>query len=420
MLAENMRDTRRFYHTIAETAWMEFQTTINIIKELKRLGYDVKYGKSIHSKDFMMGVPKADVLKKYSDSLSIDADFDVSEIYEGYTGAVATLDTGKPGPTFGLRFDIDANGIEESRAEDLRSNVEGFRSTNDFAMHACGHDAHLTIGLFVSKYLMEHKDELKGKFILIFQPAEEGVKGAKSMMNAGIVDDVDILLAGHVGLNIPTGTVGVGTIGFLATTKLDVHFEGIPAHAGAAPEEGRNAILAAASATLNLHTLTQFSKGMSRLNVGVFQGGTSRNIIADKAYIQIETRGEKEEINEMLKARALQVIEGSAIQYDVKYKVSEAGEAPSLKNPDPEFYDEINEMLKSKGYNTTMKGNIGGSEDVAFFMNAVTDKGGKAIHFLFGSDLNAGHHNDKFDIDEDVMPVAYQVLIDTVEYLLNK
>ena len=67
-----------------------------------------------------------------------------------------------------------------------------------------------------------------------------------------------------------------------------------------------------------------------------------------------------------------------------------------------------------------MKGNIGGSEDVAFFMHTVTDKGGKAIHFLFGSDLNAGHHNDKFDIDEDVMPVAYQVLIDTVEYLLNK
>lgn len=420
MLADNMRDTRRFYHTIAETGWMEFQTTVNIIKELKALGYDVKYGKTIHADEYMMGVPKPEVLKKYADSIEFDADFDVSEIVQGYTGAIATLDTGKPGDTIGMRFDIDANGIEESRAEDLRSNVEGFRSTNDFAMHACGHDAHLTIGLYVAKYLMEHKDSLKGKFILIFQPAEEGVKGAKSLMQAGAVDEIDVLLAGHVGLNIPTGTVGVGTIGFLATTKLDVHFQGIPAHAGAAPEEGRNAILAAASATLNLHTLTQFSKGMSRLNVGVIQGGSSRNIIADKAYIQIETRGEKEEINEMLKARALQVIEGSAIQYDVKYKVSEAGEAPSLKNADPEFYNEINEMLKSKGYNTTMKGNIGGSEDVAFLMNRVTDNGGKAIHFIFGTDLNAGHHNDKFDIDEEVLPVAYQVLIDTVEYLLNK
>lgn len=420
MLEKNMRDTRRFYHTIAETAWMEFQTTINIIKELKKMGYEIKYGKSIHSKEFMMGVPKAEVLKKYADTIDLEADFDTSEIFEGYTGVVAYLDTGKPGKTIGLRFDIDANGIEESRAEELRSNVEGFRSKNDFAMHACGHDAHLTIGLFTAKYLMEHKDSLNGKFVLIFQPAEEGVKGAKSMMNAGVVDEIDILIAGHVGLNIPTGTIGVGTIGFLATTKLDVYFDGVPAHAGAAPEEGRNSILAAASATLNLHTLTQFSKGMSRLNVGVFHGGTSRNIIADKAYIQIETRGEKEEINEMLKARALQVIEGSAMQYDVKYRVEEAGEAPSLKNPDPEFYGEINDMLKAKGYNTTLKGNIGGSEDVAFFMNRVTDNGGRAIHFIFGSDLNAGHHNDKFDIDEDIMPIAYQIMVDTVEYLVGK
>ena len=76
---------------------------------------------------------------------------------------------------------------------------------------------------------------------------------------------------------------------------MDIYFEGVPSHAGAAPELGKNALLAAASCALNLHTLTQFASGMSRLNVGILNAGSSRNIVPGKAMMQIETRGENED-----------------------------------------------------------------------------------------------------------------------------
>lgn len=112
---------------------------------------------------------------------------------------------------------------------------------------------------------------------IIFQPAEEGVRGAKAMMVKGIVDDVDYLIGMHLGVNLrKTGQSRGQDGGLLATTKLDATFTGVPAHAGAGRfETGRNAILAAATATLNLHAvISRHSQGSSRVNVGVIQGGT--------------------------------------------------------------------------------------------------------------------------------------------------
>lgn len=416
-LKKQMSKMRREFHQIAEPGWLEFQTTVKLIDYLKSYGYEVEYGKFIHSE--RMGLPTEKEMKEYRDSLSLNVDYDISEILQGYTGVVATLDTGKEGPTIGMRFDIDANGIEESYDEDHRPNKEGFRSKNNFAMHACGHDGHMTIGLTVAQWLMKEKDNLKGKFLLIFQPAEEGVRGAKSMVDAGVVDEVDYLLAGHIGLGVESETLGLGTVGFLATSKLDIYFEGVPSHAGAAPELGKNALLAAASCALNLHTLTQFAAGMSRLNVGILQAGSSRNIVPSKAMMQIETRGENEKVNEMLKEKVKYVIEGSAKAFDVDYKILEAGGAPAYNTYDKEFVDMVSNHLKSEDFKIDVARSLGGSEDVTFMMNRVEEKGGKALHFMFGSDLTAAHHNNKFDFDEDTLVMAFKALTKTVELLMK-
>lgn len=418
MILENMKTSRRFFHQIPEPGWMEYRTTINIIKLLKEMGYEVSYGKSIHGGP-RMGLPTEEKINKYKEGLDVDADFDVSEILDGYTGAVVKLDTKKEGPTIGMRFDIDALEIPESEDLNHFPTKEGFNSKIPGAMHACGHDGHITVGLFIAKWLMENKENLIGKYIITFQPAEEGVRGAKSMVNTSNYDNIDYFLGMHLGINLPSGSIGVGSENIFATSKLDITFKGVSSHAGALPEEGKNAILGAASCALNLHSLPQHSAGMSRLNVGVIKGGTGRNVIPDTSFLQVEVRGENDEIVSYLVKRAKEIAKGSAISYDLEYTVEEVGSALALSHHDFDFYSEIENLLESKGFNIIRDNKFNASEDVTYYMNKVIDDGGKAIHLLVGTDLKAGHHNEKFDFNEEDMLISFNIFKDIILYLQN-
>ena len=410
--------TRRFYHKIAEPGWLEFKTTINIIKDLQKLGItDIKYGKEIHKEELIFGKPSAERIKSYRETIKYREDFDTSEILQGYTGLITNIDTGNPGKTFAFRFDIDAMPIKESNDKFHKPFREGFASENPCAMHACGHDGHLSMGIFLAKWLIENKSKLKGKYILIFQPGEEGLRGAKSLSESEYLGGIDYFFAGHLGMGIPSGKVGVGTGGFLASTKLDAIFHGQSSHASARPEEGKNANLAAASALLNLETLAQNSKGMSRINVGVIRGGRVRNTISDKAVLELETRGRTSEVNNFLVTRAIQVIKGSSIQYDLDYEIKIAGSAPAIENPAYDFYDEIDEILREKGFDTVKNPDFKASEDVCYYINKVNKEGGSAIHFIFGSDLAAGHHNKAFDFDENSLVAGLNVYKICIKYL---
>ena len=416
MNIQHLIDMRREFHQIAETGWLEFETTIKIIDYLKSYGYDIKYGKSIHT--IRMGLPSMDEMKNHADAISLERDYEIEEILQGYTGVVATLDTGRAGKTIAMRFDIDANGVEELKVDTHKPAKEGFASKNKNAMHACGHDGHITIGLNIAKWLMDNKENLNGRYIIIFQPAEEGVRGAKSLVGAGVLNSVDYLLSGHIGMGVEKDELVVGTLGFLATTKLDIYFDGEPSHAGASPELGKNALLAAASCALNLHTLPQFGAGMSRLNVGTLVAGTGRNVVPSKAKLEIETRGENEDVNELLKEKVKHVIEGSALAFDVKYRIEIAGSAPSYPKYNREFIDKIKNYLE-KDYTISVGKNLGGSEDVTYMMNEVERHGGKSVYFMFGTNLKGSHHSNKFDFDEDVLLMAYNVYMETIE-MLNK
>src|SRR5690606_35062162 len=192
-------------------------------------------------------------------------------------------------------------------------------------MHACGHDGHTAIGLGVAAIIPQIADQLCGNLRLIFQPAEEGCRGANPMAEAGVVDDVDYLLAVHLGCGVPSGHLYTRIDGLLASSKLDVTFTGTPAHAGSAPHAGRNAVLAMAQAIQGLYAISRHGDGTSRVNVGVVRGGTGRNVIPAEAFMAIEVRGATDEILRYMEDRARKVLEGAAIAQEVELSISVQG-----------------------------------------------------------------------------------------------
>ena len=375
-LKKEMVARRRNLHAHPETGWTEFRTASMIIKELQALGYEVHFGAEVVKEESMMGRPSAAELESYAQrAVAEGADPElVAKMAGGKTGVVGILDTGKPGKT-----------------------VE--------AMHACGHDGHVTIGLATAKLLKENMDSLHGKIKLIFQPAEEGVRGALAMADAGVVDDVDYLFGGHIGFKCTQAdTLVTMTDGFLATTKMDAVFRGVSAHAGAAPEEGKNALLAAAQAAISLSTISRHSQGSSRINVGVLNAGTGRNVVPDIASMKIETRGGNTEINEFMVREARRMLQAAADMYDVKVEISLAGGAPASVY-DKELAEEIASLVNEKcGYAHVLTWvDMGGSEDCTYFMDRVQKHGGKAAYMMYGTPIAAGHHNSHFDFDEEVL-----------------
>lgn len=415
MIEEELIRLRRHFHKYAEPAWMEFLTTAKIIEELKNYNLDLYYGKEIYFNK-RMGLPEKSILESYKNSISISDIEKKEEILDSYTGLIAVLDTKKIGPNIGFRFDIDANELCESDSLGHLPNILNFSSKNSFAMHACGHDAHMSIGIELAKILASNVKKLKGKIIFIFQPAEEGVRGAYSLMNNPIIDKLDYLAGMHIGMDVKSGEIGVGSHGFLATKKIDIIFKGKASHAGASPEKGHNALLAASSAVLNFNSLAQHSMGEARINVGKLNAGSGRNIIANKAKIEMEIRGENENIISYLYDGVNRIVEGSAISYDCSYEIEIKGQAPSLISYDEEFIKNLRNYYKEKSYKL-VDAQLKGSEDIAYLLNEVRKKGGKTVHFILGSNLKDSHHSEEFDINEKDMLRGVDLMVDFVKYI---
>lgn len=406
-LKDKLIAVRRDVHQHPETGWTEFRTSSFIIKELQFLGFSVFFGRDIFNEKYRLGVPEPECLADCQErAVREGADPKlVQAMTGGYTGVVAVLDTGKVGKTVAFRFDIDSNDAVEIGDKIHRPAAEGFASEHSKAMHACGHDGHVAIGLGLARLLAAHRDELCGKVKLIFQPAEEGVRGAYAMVNAGVVDDVDYFFSGHVGFKATTdNTIIVRTDGFLATTKLNAEFRGMSAHAGAAPEDGKNALLAAAQAAISLNTIARHSGGASRINVGVLNAGTGRNVVPDYAELKLETRGENTEVNQFMVDEAERILRACAMMYDVELQTSIVGSAPSCV-PDVELGQKVAELIKEKcDYAKVIEHvSIGCSEDCSYFMERVQENGGRALFMMYGTQIVAGHHNDHFDFNEDCL-----------------
>lgn len=403
-IAPELVACRRDLHKYAEVGWTEFRTASKVIRRLRKLGYEVHFGSEVVEAEAQMGVPDEKTLQacmKRAIDEGADPDL-VRQMAGGRTGVVGILRTGKTGKTVALRFDMDCLPLDEATEEKHRPFKEGFASVHPHCMHACGHDGHTTVGLGVAEVLMGMKDQLTGTVKLVFQPAEEGVRGAKAMAAAGVVDDVDYLLASHV-MPPKLGVLAYDVRGFLATTKFNVDFRGVSVHAGAMPEQGKNALLAAVTATANMAAIARHSGGVTRLNVGVLQSGTTRNAIPDKAHLEIETRGATTELDQYMFQRAKTIIEAAAAMYEVEAKITLVG-GSAAGNSDAELADKVRDVAERLGiFDKFVKENPGGSEDCAYLMERVQQHGGKAAYITLGGSLAAPNHNEYFDFDESFM-----------------
>lgn len=413
-MAEEQRDEliqlRRDFHRYPETSWLEMRTSAKIAEYLTELGMEVLTGKNVCREEARIGVPDPDILERHFSQMKeqgAPARFLTEELEQGYTGVVGILRCGE-GPTVALRFDIDALPMEEAEDLEHRPFREGFSSQNPGMMHACGHDCHAAIGLGTARILSALRDQLHGTVKFLFQPGEEGTKGAYAMVENGHLDGIDYFAGTHVAPDDKEddGDITPGTYGSLATCKYNVFFHGQAAHAGGFPEEGKNAVLAAAHAAVGLSGIARHSQGISRVNVGVIRGGSNSNVVADEAMISMEVRGETDEINQYMDRRAKEICQAAAMMEECSCEMRLMGRAPSQVSS-PELIDRISNLVRNHlpQYRVSSNPNAKnwGSEDIGFMMNRVQEQGGQAVYMRTMTKMASPQHTVRFDVDEDVL-----------------
>lgn len=417
---ERMIRRRRDFHRFPESGWHEFRATSLIARAMSDLGFEVRLADEFLKPEYIMG-RTVDVAEEKARALRQGADPVWLDRIKAFTGLAAELKTGREGPVVALRFDIDCVDTTETDDPAHPPATMNFRSENPGWMHACGHDGHMSLGLAVAEYVAGHRDSLRGAIRFLFQPAEEGVRGGYAMTRAGLLDDVDRFIAVHLGLGIPTGTVYGGTRGFLCTTKFDVRFIGKGAHAGGEPNLGRNALLAAASAALNLHAIAPHRDGPSRINVGVLRAGEGRNVVPPNAEMKVETRGATEAILGYVYDRAVSVVNGAAAMYGCEVEIAKRGESNTTAS-DAELSEMIRDVARDcPGVeHAELNHPMSGSDDACWMMKRVQERGGKATYIGLGATTRAGHHNSCFDFDERCLPIGYYVICGALERLSGR
>ncbi|MBN2461938.1 MAG: amidohydrolase [Candidatus Cloacimonetes bacterium] len=425
---------QRDFHRFAETGWGEIRTASLIARHLVEMGYELEIGREVIDPESRMGLPSRDDLEKqYHRAIKQGADPEFSgQLRDGFTGIVTQLVNGK-GPIIGLRFDMDALGLQEARERKHRPYREGYASVNDGVMHACGHDGHAAAGMGIAEILMQMKDQVRGTVRFIFQPAEEGVRGAKAMVKAGILDDLDYLVGHHVLSSMKCGEIASGMSGYAATSKFDVVIRGKPAHAGGNPQSGNNALLAAANAVLNLYAISRHSNGATRLNVGKLNAGTARNVICPLAVLEIETRGANNELNQYMYKKAENIIKNSVRMYNCEYRIKFMGEAPTADS-DPALMELVETCGREIGNLTCRRiHRAGGSEDFTYMMKRVQENDGLAVNIGIGAALQSSDqdngqelniplaaHTSNFDFDEKAIHTAMILVTSLIFKIMDR
>jgi aminobenzoyl-glutamate utilization protein A len=225
------------------------------------------------------------------------------------------------------------------------------------------------------------------------------------MAAKGLLDDVDYLFGAHIGINLKeTGQIGLNVTDWLAMSRFEVTYTGRATHAALRPNEGKNALLGACAAVTNLYAIARHGAGASRINVGMLQAGTTWNIIPEKAYFRMETRGVTNEINEYMVGKVHEVLEGAAKMYDLGLEIKPATSCVSALNS-PELIELGTRIAKTlpSVKQVVPVCSTNGSEDMCVLMERVQKRGGQALEVLLGTPFGGGHHSNTFDVDEKVI-----------------
>ena len=383
-LAEELTATRRDLHMHPEMGFQEVRTSGIVADKLNSLGYEVVAG-------------------------------------VGKTGVVGLLQGGQPGDrTVLLRFDMDALPIEEANDVPYRSQTPG-------VMHACGHDAHVAIGLGVADVLAKHRDQLPGTIKLMFQPAEEGLGGALAMISDGVIDRIgppaDRAIGLHVSSMHPLGTAAMRVGPMMAAgARLTITVHGKGGH-GAMPHQTVDAVVVAAQIVNMLQTIMARNvdpEDIGVVTIGSIHAGEAGNVIAETAVMQGTIRSFTAETKALLRRRVPEIAEmtAAALGATVTVEIGEGIDATvNAEAPTLVMADAARALLGTD--NVSMDFRTTGGEDFSavlarvpgnfFFLGARNDEKG----------INAPHHNPRFDIDEACLPQGVAILCDAATRILR-
>ncbi len=244
-----------------------------------------------------------------------EAGFEVTENVGG-TGLVALLENG-PGPLVMMRADMDGLPLEEKSGLPYASRAKQVdeSGTEVFVMHACGHDVHITSLVGTARLMAAQREQWSGTLMLIGQPAEERVVGARNMMEDNLwqrFGQPDFALAFHVSAQLPAGhLVATEESPYSGADTVDIIVHGIGAH-GASPHEGIDPVVLGSQIVLALQTVVSRElapRDAGVITVGAFHAGTKHNIISDRAHLQLTVRHDDPENRELLLAGIRRVAE---------------------------------------------------------------------------------------------------------------
>lgn len=367
---QDMVDIRRYLHQYPELSFQEYKTAKYIADFYEKLG--IPYEKNV-----------------------------------GGNGVVATLKGGKPGKTVALRADFDALPIQDEKDVPYKSKVDG-------VMHACGHDGHTATLLTLAKVMKNYQANLPGTIVFLHQHAEEYAPGgAKPMIEAGAIDNVDAVFGTHLWATTPLGVLETSTGTLMAgADRFEIIVQGQGGH-GAYPHETKDSIVIGAQLVSQLQQIV--SRRIDPLKtavvtVGAFEAGEAFNIIADQAKILGTVRYLEKDVQETVIKEMEKLIDGVCLSSDITCTFDYFKGYPPLKNhaEDAELVlkasENIEEIQKAENIIPVM-----GGEDFAYYTQ---NKPG--AYFFTGAQKEGNHyphHHPKFDIDERALPIAAKTLI---------
>jgi amidohydrolase len=374
-------ELRRLLHQYPEVAHREFKTHKILLEHLERLGIEIR-------------APVAG------------------------TGIVADIRGKGRGKTVALRADIDALPIKEE-------NDVPYRSLNDGFMHACGHDAHMSMVYGAALVLNDMRDKLDGNVRLIFQPAEEEgtLGGAKPMIEEGALEGVDYILGMHVWPELPEGTVGYRSGPFFAaadTFHLDIIGKG--GH-GAKPDMTVDPIVVSSKVIDALQLIS--SREIDPLEpvvvtVGSIHGGTAHNIIPDRVEMKGTVRTMNPKTRDTMEARMRRIIGGITSSFNASYSLNYIYGYPVLVND-----RNVTEIMRSNLENLVGKERVVearqtmGGEDFAYYLQKVP--GTFLLLGVYNEKLGYVNsvHTSRFNLNEDILPLGSAIFVSGVMELLK-
>jgi amidohydrolase len=326
------------------------------------------------------------------------------EVHEGVgrTGVVGVMRGNRPGKTVMLRADMDALPITEEREHAYRSQIDG-------AMHACGHDGHVAILLGAAALIAERKEDLSGTVCLVFQPAEEGLGGAKVMIEDGLFERFGIERA--YGLHLST-KYSTGTLGFregpmyASSDSIEIEIEGVGGH-GSAPHDAVDPIFTSAQFITSVQQIV--SRQVDPLEpavvtIGAIHAGTTHNVIPRTARMLGTVRAFSADVRDEMPKRIERILRSCCDGSGANYTFDYLWRYPVTSNdPEQTRYARAlatETVAEDLVVDATM---LMGAEDFSFFAQRVP-----ACFYTLGcsGDRNTSHphHSSLFDIDEAALP----------------